>query len=361
MTGRRPNLLISSDLGRTRTTCAAIGEGESLAEWREYDLGAWDGMRPDEIRARYPEVENERFGSGDFQPEGGERFSDFIVRVRGAFDRLAARVDDGEEAIAVTHGGVIQTIVGSLVGAVDQSGMLVPSNTSVTTIRMDGDRVEVFSYNDDLHLNGDASRPSGTRLRLIRHGETEANVEHRWWGRGESPLSPDGRRQAAALADTGMAFDAVVASPSGRAQETARAVAAGNGVAIQTVDGLVELHFGEWEGLTGAEAQADDPEAFHRIFAEGHDEPRGRTGERFADAGERFSEAAAGIAETESGTVGVFTHGGVMRSYVASMLGIPFANRDVFPIPRNTAHCEIIYAAGGPRMSSYNVATHLGD
>lgn len=361
MTGRRPTLLISSDLGRTRTTCAAIGAGEQLAEWREYDLGAWDGMRPAEIRAQYPGLENERFGSGDFQPAGGERFSDFIDRVRGAFDRLAARVDEGEEAIAVTHGGLIQTIVGSLVGAVDQSAMLVPSNTSVTTIRMDGDRTSVFSYNDDLHLNGDAARPSGTRLRLIRHGETEANLEHRWWGRGESPLSPTGRRQAAILADAGTALDAVVSSPSGRAQETASAVAARIDVPIRTVDGLVELHFGEWEGMTGAEAQAEDPEAFHRIFVEGRDEPRGRTGERFVDAGERFSKAAAAIAENESGTVGVFTHGGVTRAYVAGLLGIPFANRDVFPIPRNTAHSEIIYAADGPRISSYNVATHLGD
>jgi broad specificity phosphatase PhoE len=361
MIGRRPNLLVSSDLGRTRTTCAAIGEGEPMTEWREFDLGEWDGMRPRDIRARYPEVENERFGSSDFQAVGGERFSDFIQRVRGAFDRLAGRIDDGEWAIAVTHGGVIQTIVGSLVGALDQSRMLVPSNTSITTVRIDADRIAVFSYNDDLHLDGDASRPGGTLLRLIRHGETEANIERRWRGRGESPLTATGRLQAAALADTGMKLDAVVASPSRRAQETANAIAAGNGVPIRTVDDLVELHFGEWEGLTGAEAQADDPEAFHRIFAEGRDEPRGRTGERFSEAGERFAAAAAGIVEEETGTIGVFTHGGVMRAYVAGILGIPFVGRDVLPIPRNTAHCEIIYGADGPRLSSYNVATHLGD
>ena len=101
-------------------------------------------MRPEEIRRRYPDIQSERFGSGDFQPEGGERFSEFTDRVRGAFDTLIARIDDGEEAIAVTHGGVIQTIVGSLIGAVDQSAMLVPSNASLTTIRLSGDRAEVF-------------------------------------------------------------------------------------------------------------------------------------------------------------------------------------------------------------------------
>ena len=360
MAGRYPALLVTSDLGRTRATAASFGNGEALAEWREFDLGAWDGLRPEEIRHQYPDITSERFGSGDFQPEGGERFSDFTDRVRGAFDALAARIDDGEEAITVTHGGVIQTIVGSIVGAVDQSAMLVPSNASLTTIRLSGDRAAVFSLNDDLHLEGDVARPSGTRLRLIRHGETEANLEHRWWGRGESQLSDEGRRQAAALAQASTAFDAFASSPSARARDTA-AVIVGDGGTVRIIDDLMEMHFGQWEGLTGTEARAADPEVFRRIFVEGRDEPRGSTGETFTGAGERLESAAAALAANESGTVGVFTHGGVTRAYVARLLGIPFPVRDVIPIPRNTAHTEIFYGGSGPRISSYNVAAHLGD
>ncbi len=361
MAGSEPALLVTSDLGRTRTTGSAIGIGEPSAAWREFDLGMWDGMRSDDIRRRYPELESERFGSGDFQPEGGERFSDFALRVRGAFDAVAERIDDGDRAIVVTHGGVIQTIVGSIAGAVDQSAMLVPSNTSLTTIRVSAECEEVVTYSDDLHVNGDAARPSGTRLRLIRHGETEANLEHRWWGRGETALTDAGRHQADALAEVGTSFDGIVSSPSSRARDTAAAAAAKNDAVVQIVDDLVELHFGEWEGLTGPEAQAADPEAFRRIFEEGHDEPRGTTGESFAAATSRFSEAVTAIAASGSGLVGVFTHGGVTRAYVAGLLGIPFSNRDVFPIQRNTAHSEIIYGDSGPRISSYNVAAHLGD
>jgi broad specificity phosphatase PhoE len=361
MAGREQTLLVTSDLGRTRTTGAAIGDGEAVADWREFDLGAWDGMRPEEIRRRYPDLESERFGSGDFQPEGGERFSEFTERVRGAFDAVVDRIDDGERATVVTHGGVIQTIVGSIVGAADQSAMLVPSNASLTTIRIVDDHNDVSAYNDDLHLLGDAARPSGTRLRLIRHGQTEANLEHRWWGRGETPLTEAGRRQAAALADVGTSFDAIVSSPSSRARETAAAAAARNGATLQVMDDLAELHFGEWEGLTGPEAKAADPDAFRRIFEEGLDEPRGTTGESFAAAGNRFGEAATAIAANGSGLVGVFTHGGVTRAYIAGLLGIPFEKRDVLPIQRNTAHSEIIYGGSGPRISSYNVAAHLGD
>ncbi len=362
MAGRDTVLMVTSDLGRTRATGASIGSGEPLAEWREFDLGAWDGMQPEEIRRRYPDITSERFGSGDFQPEGGERFSDFTERVRGAFEALAARIDEGEEAIAVTHGGVIQTIVGSIVGTADQSAMLVPSNASLTTIRLSDDRVEVFSLNDDLHLEGDVARPSGTRLRFIRHGETEANLEHRWWGRGESQLSDEGRRQAAALARQSPVHTTPSrSSPSVRARDTAAAVARDDDT-VRIVDDLVELHFGEWEGLTGAEARATDPEAFRRIFEEGRDEPRGGTGETFANVpGNGSKPQRLRLPQTSPAPLAFSPTVGVTRAYVARLLGIPFLDRNVIPIPRNTAHCEVIYGGSGPRISSYNVAAHLGD
>ena len=366
MDGHSAGLLVVSDLGRTKTTSEVIGIGEPLPEWREFDLGAWDGMRPEDIRNRYPEVDRVRFGSGDFQPDGGERFSDFKVRVCDAFAAVAERLDDDEDAIVVTHGGVIQTIVGGLVGAGDQSMILVPSNTSLTTIRLDGDDVQVSMFNDDLHLDGGAVRPPGTRLRLVRHAQTRANQEHRWWGRGETPLTEEGRSQAAALARVAAPLDSIVSSPSSRAIDTATPVAERQGLEIAVVADLAEFDFGEWEGLTVDEIVSSDPDGFRRAFQDGLDEPRGRTGETFAGGGERIAQTTAGIAAGDvgdvgdAGTIGVFTHGGVMRAYVAGLLGIPFADREVLPVPRNTAHIEIISGETGPRVSSYNVAAHLG-
>jgi probable phosphoglycerate mutase len=338
-----------------------IGIGESLAEWREFDLGAWDGMRPEDIKERYPDVDRVRFGSGEFQPDGGERFSDFKARIRDAFDTVATRIGDGEHAVVVTHGGVIQTIVGILVGADDQSTILVPSNASLTTVHLDGEKVQVSVFNDDLHLDGGVVRPPGTRLRLVRHAQTEANREHRWWGRGETPLTEEGRRQAAALARVMGPLDAIVSSPSSRALDTATPVAVRQGLDVAIVDDLAEFDFGEWEGLTVDEIRSVDPNGFQRIFRDGFDEPRGSTGETFAATGNRIAHAAAGIANGGTGTIGVFTHGGATRAYVAGMLGIPFVGRDVLPVPRNTAHSEIISSDGGFRLSSYNVASHLGN
>jgi len=359
MDGHSAGLLVTSDLGRTRTTAGVIGPGEPLAEWREFDLGKWDGMRPEDILERYPEVDRVRFGSGDFQPDGGERFSDFRLRIRSAFDTLAARMGDDDHAIVVTHGGVIQTIIGMLVGVDDQSMILVPSNASLTTIHINGDHVQVAVFNDDVHLHGDVVRPPGTRLKLVRHAQTEANREGRWWGRGETPLTEKGRRQAEALALAAAPFDSIVSSPASRALDTAMPVAMRQGLDIAVVDDLAEFYFGEWEGLTVDEIRSADPDGFRRILEDGFDEPRGVTGETFATTGERIATATADLAENGSGTIGVFTHGGATRAYVAGLLGIPFVNREVFPVQRNTAHAEIISGDGGPRLSSYNVASSV--
>jgi probable phosphoglycerate mutase len=361
MNGHAGRLVVASDLGRTRATAEAVGRYEESDRWREFDLGAWDNLSSIEIRARFPEIDRPRFGSGDFQPEGGERFSSFLTRVTGALSDVADRLDDGEAAVVVTHGGVVQTIVGSILGSVDPAAMLVPSNASLTTIRLVDDGEQVSSYNDDLHLDGDVARPGGTRLRLFRHGKTVANSEGRWFGRCETELTDEGRRQAEALAEVAAPLDAVVSSPLGRARETAAPLAAKQGHAVDVCAAFAEFFFGDWEGRTLSEIREIDPDGFRRIHVEGRDEPRGRTGETFRGVGERMAAAAEELVRGRSGTVGVFTHGGATRALAAHLLGIPFAHRDRLPVPRNTAQTELIWMGDALRISSYNVATHLDD
>ena len=178
-------------------------------------------------------------------------------------------------------------------------------------------------------------------------------------GEGETPLTGTGRRQAETLALAAAPFDSIVSSPASRALDTAAPVAVRQGLDIAVVDDLAEFHFGEWEGLTVDEIRSADPNGFRRVFEEGLDEPRGVTGETFAATGERIAMATADLAANGSGTIGVFTHGGATRAYVAGLLGIPFTNREVLPVQRNTAHAEIISGDGGPRLSSYNVASNV--
>jgi probable phosphoglycerate mutase len=105
---------------------------------------------------------------------------------------------------------------------------------------------------------------------LVRHGQTEWNVERRMQGRRESPLTPLGERQAGAMAKllTGLvAADSpsswrLVSSPLGRARQTAAFVAASLGVAVEIDERLAEIAFGEWEGRLREEVAPQHPELF---------------------------------------------------------------------------------------------------
>src|SRR5664279_3560822 len=88
-------------------------------------------------------------------------------------------------------------------------------------------------------------------LRLVRHGESEGNVEGSLQGsRLDTPLSETGRRQAECLAATlaGDDIDAVWASPMIRARETAVAIAAPHGLGVSLDPDLVEFDWGAWSG-----------------------------------------------------------------------------------------------------------------
>lgn len=117
--------------------------------------------------------------------------------------------------------------------------------------------------------NGATGSP--TRLLLLRHGQTEFSVQRRYSGRGDLPLTEAGREQAAAAArrlSTVEEVAAVVCSPLARARQTAEAVASATGAELVAHQGLVEIDFGDWEGLTFAEAAEKDPELHRRWLSD---------------------------------------------------------------------------------------------
>lgn len=91
------------------------------------------------------------------------------------------------------------------------------------------------------------------KLYILRHGETDLNVQGRLQGWLDAPLNENGVRAAA---ETGRAlreirFDRAISSPLRRAVETARLILAENASQppVETDGRLREISFGDWEGL----------------------------------------------------------------------------------------------------------------
>lgn len=106
-------------------------------------------------------------------------------------------------------------------------------------------------------------------LYLVRHGQTELNVQNILQGWRDSPLTARGCEQAlatrAAFEDRGVTFDHVYSSPLGRARCTAELIV-GEGQPVELVDDLREWHLGSLEGTSNHEMPAqpwgDYPVAF---------------------------------------------------------------------------------------------------
>ena len=106
---------------------------------------------------------------------------------------------------------------------------------------------------------------------LVRHGETEWNRARRMQGHRDSRLTERGAEQARAMGRTlaGLIGDDgidMVASPLGRARQTAALIRAEMGLAgdCPTDDRLKEMTWGAWDGLTRDEIEARDPGALGR-------------------------------------------------------------------------------------------------
>jgi uncharacterized phosphatase len=147
-----------------------------------------------------------------------------------------------------------------------------------------------------------------TTILLVRHGETDWNLERRVQGHSDTPLNETGRAQAIALADAleGKEIDAVYSSDLLRAHETARVTAERRGLAVTAIRDLRERNFGTWEGLTDQEIFERFPHAQHSSW--GDAETRNEMAGRVLHALERIALAHP------DGHVLVITHGGPVRA-----------------------------------------------
>jgi broad specificity phosphatase PhoE len=162
-----------------------------------------------------------------------------------------------------------------------------------------------------------------TVTHLLRHGRTEHTPERRFSGSSDLPLSQLGRADATAAAAhlAGRGIDVIVASPLLRTRQTAEAAAEVLGLPVTTEAELRELDFGDWEGLTAAEAQAKSPLAFRRWSASIDVRPPG--GESIAEVSTRVARARQRVLDQHAGkTVLVVSHVTPIKLLLAAGLGV---------------------------------------
>jgi len=163
-----------------------------------------------------------------------------------------------------------------------------------------------------------------TRLYLIRHGQTGSNQQRRYMGRSEEGLANEGRWQARQLAHRlcDLELSALYCSPLRRAKETAEIVGQPHALVPEVEPGLNELDLERWEGLTAAEIEERDPEAW-RIWCEDPARMALPGLEPFSEIQLRVRKVLRRLREAHSDSaVAAVTHDGIVRIAVLEELGV---------------------------------------
>ena len=197
---------------------------------------------------------------------------------------------------------------------------------------------------------------------LIRHGETEWNLNGRWQGHADVPLNPLGVRQAQLVAHRFLSeqlqVDALYSSDLDRAYQTARAIGNTMKLELQALPELREIDVGRWSGLTYEEIRIHYPDEIAMI-EQGHDIPRGG-GESLAALRRRIVAAVESlVARHPHATLALVTHGGSIRMLLAHADGRSDFSRHSYLHIGNTSISTIQIRREGWRTIQMNDMRHL--
>lgn len=184
-----------------------------------------------------------------------------------------------------------------------------------------------------------------TEFWLIRHGQTNWNLEGRWQGQASyaPPLNETGRAQAEAAAAQlldGQRFGAIYSSDLLRARETAEIIAARLGLRVRLEPRLREVNLGIWEGLMGMDiAQRYPAELAERERNPVHARPPG--GETLAEVAKRVWAAADEAALAQAGArLVIVAHGLSLATLICRARNMPLEK--AYAIIPDNAHPEVI-------------------
>jgi broad specificity phosphatase PhoE len=328
----------ASPLQRAAHTAQIIAEPHGLTVLPVSGLGSmnygdWAGQTHERVARHWPELYRSwHCDPFSIQIPGGESATALRDRAVDALGEILSRHADGETIALVTHQVVCKTLICVLAGL---------PNTAYWHFHQDLCNLNLFDYdpnngfftllglNDTCHLSPALphARSRGTRVILIRHGQTAWNEgagEERFRGRTDLPLDATGEAQARAVANRlkDEQLAALYVSPLLRARQTISPLATERSLPMRSHLGLLDIDYGHLQGLTHSEAKAAHPE----IYAQWRAAPgqvRFPGGEELADVQARLWALMDELAFRHPGeTVALVGHQIVNKVLVCTLLGL---------------------------------------
>jgi len=189
---------------------------------------------------------------------------------------------------------------------------------------------------------------------LIRHGQTAANRDALLVGRIDPPLTELGEAQAQRLGARlqGSNPSSILSSPLSRARQTAEAIAASTGLTVKTEDRLIEMNYGEWDGMPIADVPID---VWRQWRSDPDFKPPG--GESLHDVSSRVGSLMGELLLSDDLAI-VVSHVSPIKAALTWALGAP--DQMVWRMFIDVASISSIgMRQGAPCMLGFNETAHL--
>ncbi|MBN2064666.1 MAG: histidine phosphatase family protein, partial [Sedimentisphaerales bacterium] len=163
-----------------------------------------------------------------------------------------------------------------------------------------------------------------TKIYIVRHGETNWNIEGRMQGWLDIPLNEAGLKQtqAVALALVGRGIDRIYSSDLSRAADTAKEIGRVLDLPVDLEPGFRERHCGIGQGLTLAELAEKFPQVAHQ-FLQGGPDYAIPEGESIRQRHDRCKAALETVSARHPGqTILIVAHGGTLSSIFNFVLAL---------------------------------------
>ena len=216
---------------------------------------------------------------------------------------------------------------------------------------------------------GIGPNPNRRTIIMVRHGETQGNIEGKSQGHFDAPLTDKGVRQAKALAErlANTDFNAVYSSDLQRAVHTAEAIINNRSdIEIRRRPELRELHYGTYENTPWLSHRDEDP-AFFKLRIEWKTRAIAKYpgGESPTDLWQRVGDFANELVANhpEKATILVVAHGGSLQALLAHFLALSITDQWRFSFD-NTSVSIIKEHAMAPHVwqaKLFNDTSHLND
>ena len=346
----------SSNLKRASETASFLSKKIELRETlREINLGDFTGMPVGQTFSSNNEI-FQSLQNNSYQFPNGETVKEFKQRVKDELEYIFGNIENGSEAIVVTHGFFIGTAIGLSIGFNNYPFPIGNiENTSISTLIKRDSISQVNKFNDSLHLselNIDFPRETTkNKITFIRHGQTDSNTSGIWQGHIDNPLNETGKHTAQKLRNTFDEYDVYLSSTYKRAFETLSLVT--DNKDILTSENLIEMNLGNWEGLKTSEILELYHDNFINALFLDFKCKYGINGESTYEAGVRVENL---LKEYPEKNLLMASHGGTIKAAVTNLLKAPESKAaSSFTIPNNLGVCCLVLKENKYFLWSYNV------